>query len=67
MFYGKNSHQCIILRIALNLLGSSNMGSFLTIVVKLYSYIDSDVGNLQKIKYFTIILDTRIRREIKFR
>ena len=28
------------------------MGSFLSIVVKLYSYKDSDVGNLRKTKYF---------------
>ena len=28
------------------------MGSFIIIVVKLYSYIDSDVGNLRKFKYF---------------
>ena len=28
------------------------MGSFLIIVVKLYSYIDGDVGNLRTFKYF---------------
>ena len=29
-----------------------NMGSFLTMVVKLYSYKDSDVVNLRKFEYF---------------
>ena len=33
-------------------LGPPNMGSLLIIVVKLYSYKDSNVGNLRKIKYF---------------
>ena len=36
----------------MNLLVLPNTGSFLIIVVKLYSYIDSKVGNLRKFKYF---------------
>ena len=50
----------------LNLLEILEMGSFLIIVVKLYSYVDSDVGNLQKSNIFTIILDTHVRCEIRF-
>ena len=42
------------------------MVSFLSIVVKLRSYKDSDVGNLHKIEYLTSILDIRITREIRF-
>ena len=45
-------HRCSLLIIPLNLSGFSEMGSFLIIVVKLYSYKDSDVGNLQKFEYF---------------
>ena len=40
------------------------MGSFLIIVVKLYSYKDSDLGNIQKINIFAIISDLRVWREI---
>ena len=36
----------------LNLSGHPNIGLFLIIAVNLYSYIDSDVRNIQKIKYF---------------
>ena len=50
--YVKSSYQCSHLGIALDLLRHRNMGSFLSIVRKLYSYIDSDVRNLRKIKYF---------------
>ena len=42
------------------------MGSFLFIVVKLYSYKDSGVRNLRKFKYFAIILDISVTREIRF-
>ena len=49
---GKMPHQCIFLRIPLNLSGLPNMGSFLIIVIKLYSYIDNEVGNLRKFEYF---------------
>ena len=45
---------------------SSDMGSFLIIVVKLYSYKDSDVGNIEKSNIFVIILDLGVRREIRF-
>ena len=43
-----------------------NMGSLLLIVVNLYSYKDSDVRNLHKFEFFTIILDIRVTREIQF-
>ena len=46
MFCGQSSHQCSLLRIALNLSDPPNMGSFLIIVVNLYSYKNSDVGNI---------------------
>ena len=42
------------------------MGSLLIIVVNLYIYIDSDVGNLRKSNIFTIILDTCVWHEIRF-
>ena len=48
--------------ITLNLLGLPDMGSFRIIVVKLYSYIDSDVRKIKKTNIFTIILDTGVRR-----
>ena len=51
-FYVKSSHRCSHLGIALNLLGILEMRSLLIIVVKLYSYKESDVGNLRIIKYF---------------
>ena len=50
--YIQSSNRCSHLGLALNLLGISDMGSFLVIFVKLYSYKDSDVGNLRTIKYF---------------
>ena len=50
--YVRSSHQCSHLGIALNLSGISEMGSLLIIVVKLYSYKDSDVGNIRTIKFF---------------
>ena len=50
--YVQSSHRCSHLSIALKLSGLSEMGSFLIIVVNLYSYKDSDVGNLRTIKYF---------------
>ena len=50
--YVQSSHRCSHLGIALNLSGLSKMGSFLIIVVKLYSYKESDVRNLRTIKYF---------------
>ena len=37
-----------------------NMVQFLLIVVKLYSYKDIHVGNLQKIEYFINILDISV-------
>ena len=52
LYYVHSSHRCSNLGIALNLLGLSEMGSVLIIVVKLYFYTDSDVGNLRTIKYF---------------
>ena len=42
------------------------MESLLIIVVKVYSYIDIDAGHLQKSNIFTVILDTRVRCEIRF-
>ena len=51
-FYGQSSNYWIHLFIALNLSGSSKIGSFLIIVLKLYCYKDSDVGNFRKMKYF---------------
>ena len=42
------------------------MGSFINIVLKLYMYLDSDVGNIQKIKYFHNFFDARVRRDIQF-
>ena len=50
--YGQSSYQCSLLRIALDLSGLMNMGSFPNIVVKLYSYKEIDVGNIRKIKHF---------------
>ena len=50
--YVQSSHRCSHLGIDLNLLGISEMGSFLIIVLNLYSYKDIDVGNLRTIKYF---------------
>ena len=50
--YLKSSHWCNHLEFAQNLLGPQNMGSFILIVLKSYSYRDSDIGNLRKIKYF---------------
>ena len=50
--YVQSSHRCSHLGIALNLLGLSEIASFLIIVLKLYSYIESDVGNLRTLKYF---------------
>ena len=41
------------------------MGSFIIIVVNLYSYKDSDVGNPRKFEYFTSILDINVTREIQ--
>ena len=52
MSYVQSSHHCSHIGISLNLSVPLKMGSFLSIVVKLYSYIDFDVGNLRKIKYF---------------
>ena len=50
--YIQSSHWCSLLKISLNLSGLQNMGSFLLIVVTLYIYIYSDIGNIRKIKYF---------------
>ena len=36
----------------MNLSGPWKMDPFLIIVLKIYTYIDSDVGNIEKIKYF---------------
>ena len=66
MSHGQSSHRCSLLRIALDLSEPKNMGSFMNVVVKLYRYKDSDVGNIQKSNIFTIILDTSARREIRF-
>ena len=52
LLMGQSSHRCSLIIILLNLSGILDMGSFLTIVVKLYSYIDSDVRNLRKYEYF---------------
>ena len=65
--YVQSSHRCSHLGIALNLLGLLNMYSFLIIVLKLYIYIDSDVGNVRKPKISAIILDPFVRREIRFK
>ena len=35
------------------------------IVLKLYSYIDSEVGNLRKFKFFTTFIYIRVTREIQ--
>ena len=43
--YGQISSWCSIIRILLNLSGFLEMRSFLIIVVKLYSYKESDIGN----------------------
>ena len=66
LFYVQISHWYSHLGIAFNLWGTRNMGSFPIIVVKLSRYKDSDVRDLQKIKYFAIIIDLRLRREIRF-
>ena len=66
LFNRKSSHRCILLRIDLNLSGPPKMGSLLIIVVKLYSYKDSDVENIQKINLFSVILDLRVMREIQY-
>ena len=50
--YGQIFHCCSLLRILFNLPVYLIMGSFLIVVVKLYSYKDSDVGNIRKTKYF---------------
>ena len=50
--YVQGSHQCSHLYIDLNLLGLSEIGSCLIIVLKLYIYKYSDVRNLRTIKYF---------------
>ena len=67
--YGTISHWCSLLKIDLNLSEPPKMGSYLIIVIKLYRYKDSDVGNIRKIKYFHDynILDPHIRREIRFK
>ena len=51
-FDGLDPQRYSILIITLNLDGISNMGSLLSIVVKLKIYKDSDVGNLRKFEYF---------------
>ena len=66
MSYVESSHRCSIFRIALNLEGPPTMGPFLSIVLNFYSYKDSNVGNIRKIKFFAIILNLRVRREIWF-
>ena len=66
MSHGQSSHRCSLLRIALNLSEPTNMGSFMNVVVKLYRYKDSDVGNIQKSNIFAIILNLFVRREIQF-
>ena len=63
---GQSSHRCSHLGIALHLLVILDMRSFLIIVVKLYSYKDSDVGNLQTFKYFRDYVVFFITREIRF-
>ena len=55
--YVQSFHWCSHIGIALKILVSPKMRSFLTTVVKLYSYIDSDVGNLRKSNIFAVILD----------
>ena len=50
--YQQSYHWCSLLIIDINLSVPPTMGSLVIIVVKLYSYKDSDVGNIQKIKYF---------------
>ena len=57
VFLEKQGRENLYLDIDLNLLGHPKMESFLFIVVKLFSYIDSDVGNVLKNKYFAIILN----------
>ena len=47
---GQGFHQCSLLIIALNLSTYPKMGSLLTRLVKIYSYKDSDVGNIRKTK-----------------
>ena len=44
-------------------MGLWDMGSFLIIVLNLYSYKDGDVGNLCKFDFFTVILDIRVTPE----
>ena len=62
----QSSDRCSHIGIALNLLGLSDMGSFLIVVLKLSSYNDNYVGNLRTIKYFAIIEDLFVTREIRF-
>ena len=64
--YVRSYHQCILLRISLNLSWISKMGPLPIIFIKLSSYKDSDVGNIRKSNFLTIILDTRVRCEIRF-
>ena len=42
------------------------MGKFLIIVIKLFSLKDGEVGNLQKIEYFTILIFFQPREEMPF-
>ena len=66
MSYVQIFHRCSHHCIALDLLGHLKMGSFLIIVVKLYTYIYSDVKIYEKPNIFAIILDLHVRREIRF-
>ena len=51
-FYGQNLYWYSLLIIPLILLGLSDMGSLLIIVVNLYIHKDIDVRNLRKFEYF---------------
>ena len=51
----------VFFKFFLNLSGPPKIGSFLIIILKLYSYKDSDARNIRK-----IILDLCIRHEILF-
>ena len=50
-FYVRSLYRCSQIGIAQNLSGLSEMGSFQIIDIKLFSYKDSDVGNLRTFKY----------------
>ena len=60
----KNLNTAILFIIFMKISGFPNMGSFLNIVVKLFSYTDSEVGNLRKFEHFYEYLYIRVTYKI---